>query len=150
MQQGCHVMRYFFIFQTLRGFHNGRKSSNRNYKITKWSTIMLMTLISRTRFYNSQRRRKRTPSDENTSLCGFWGTSLSATDKTNINWIYMYIYNICQSSEIFCIWIHNLLWKSFQKRIEIYIKLFLGFFFIHYAICYESVISMLSLVNDSK
>lgn len=24
------------------------------------------------------------------------------------------------------------------------------FFFIHYAICYESVISMLSLVNDSK
>lgn len=31
-------------------------------------------------------------------------------------------------------------------------KVIPGFFFcfIHYAICYESVISMLSLVNDSK
>lgn len=29
-------------------------------------------------------------------------------------------------------------------------KVIPGFFSIHYAICYESVISMLSLVNDSK
>lgn len=34
-------------------------------------------------------------SDENISLCGFWGISLFVIDKININWIYMYIYDIC-------------------------------------------------------